>query len=408
MNNPIDALKDKKIKTVLVLFLSLPLLAFTFGWALATKNPAQASAHPLHLPLSNHYQRIESFWAKKLSADSHSIIARTKLAEVKKSLARATGNEDYFADAELLIKEAIIKSPKSNPILEAKLASLIMSRHKFLEAYKLADKAYQTTNQAWILGVRGDAALGYGWYEKAFEDFSEYAKQEPGYASWVRLGHVLEILGRDKEALTLFKKARDNYKQNSPEPTAWIRLRIGIHHLNRGELNQAEKNFRDSLSVSPDYYLAQEHLAEIFELRGESEKAAKYLELAIETKRDPGLLARLASVKNELGKHQIARSLESEANTRVRIMASQSDAHLREQVLIFLEKEQLLERALKLARVDLEIRPEDLETNFIVAKAYRLNGKPKMAAKHLKKAMRYGSVKKKFLDEAQLIQKNLL
>jgi tetratricopeptide (TPR) repeat protein len=377
-------------------------LAVLLGtWAMANPlGPTQARVP--FLSISEHYTQLESFWMKKLKADPFSKIAPIKYAEAKVSLARATGDESHYRMAERTLRESIKRQPRYAPELETKLAVVLMSRHKFHEALRIADKAYGTTKSLDSLIVRGDAHLGLGNYKEARNDFETLVDTQPDYTSWVRLAHVLELYGEKEKALGLFHKAKESYRGDGLEPAAWIRLRIGIYYLKQMKLVEAEEWFRKSMEIAPDYYLAQEHLAEVYELRQEPRLALPLLEAAINTKRDPLLLMRLADVMNEVGQTKKAEELESEAMLALETNATGSSAHYRDLAEALVEQGRELVRARRLAHADWLTRPGDITANLLLGKTHRITGDFKRARLFLNRAAALGQTEE-IAEELKLL-----
>lgn len=356
-------------------------------------------------PVSRRYEELIAFWSRQLAKQPYSAIARRKIAEAKVGIARATGNELLYREAEALLKEAQRFAPQNDLAIPALLATTQMARHGFSEAYELVNGLLQEhPNVVWLRTVRGDAALALGRYEEALADFNESVNQDPGYSAWVRMAHVLDILGKQKNALAFLKKARDSYRGSAVEPAAWVRLRIGIHYLKMGRLNRAEQAFRDALAVAPDYFLAQEHLAEVFEIRGEYAKARPLLQQAISTSRSPDLLERLAFIESQLGHLDDATRLRAAAREELQTRASRNPvAHLREFAEYLMDYQEDLPKALEFALNDLRIRPGDLTAHAVAARAYRLNGNLEKAREHISEALRLDTPEADFYLEAVCI-----
>ena len=352
------------------------------------------------------YEKLIQFWTKKIEADPHSAVSRIKVASLKMSLARATGDESLYGEAEKLLTEAKKLAPHRELEISKLLASAFMSRHGFADSLELL-KPFREKNpeDAELLQVEGDALLGLGKYDEALGNFSKLAKLSPTFSSWVRLAGIKDLMGEKSEAISLLEKAKDSYSKNlGPEPASWIRLRIGITYLNYGELDKAEAGFKEALQISPDYYLAQEHLAEVCEKRGEFAKAQPLLTDAIKTKHAPELILRLATVEEKLGNKEKSEDLRAQAFSMLDgLVDSCYSCYSREVAKILLDNNMDYEKALVLAQKDFDVRPGDIETNFILAKAFRLNNNFEKARFYIQQALRINSPRADFHIEAAKI-----
>lgn len=335
--------------------------------------------------ISAREEKIIAHYEALLKRDSRSVLAREHIAEAKMSMARATGNETLFADAEKLLRQAEKLSSQRSAKRDVLLAKVVMARHAFGDALEIIEKL-DATKEVHIL-AKGDAHLGLGQYREARKLFKKAFEKGLSFSSAVRRAHIEGLYGSEEE-LPLLRLAKSLYSGAALEPLAWIELRIGIYHLTRGELDRAEEQFLQSLQVAPDYYLAQEHLAEVYELRGENEKARPLLEQAIQTKRDPALLLRLG----KLSTTEERVKLQLEAESVLQYQAEQSNAHARDYAEFLFDEKQDVVKALRYAEQDAQLRPGDIQTNLLLARIHHRLGKVEEASVFAKRAMRLGNL----------------
>lgn len=349
------------------------------------------------------YKKELVFWEQRIKKDPFSMVARVRYGEAAIAAARASGDESFYVKAEQVIRAGLARRPDSEEAAIL-LARLLMTSHKFKEAYHIVDTLYSKTNKVTLLAIRGDAALGMGNYARARSDYEQYHSAAPGYSSWTRAAHIASVYGSKDVALEHLKKARKAAQQLGAEPRAWIELRIGIVHLQANELELARRNFKQALLVAPDYYLALEHIAETYELEGDFATARPYLERAVGLNRDPLLVLRLAAIETNTGRVAIGEKLKQEALELARVAYQQSPAHAREYANLLLEVDGDASAALQAARIDWETRPDDLEANYLLARAYYAKGDSQKAQIHLKHALRLGVAPDDYYALAEKVQ----
>ena len=355
--------------------------------------------------VSERYRKQKRFWHKEIERDAFNIPAFRSYALACFSLARATGEEAHYADAEQMLLKALKVARPDELQISALLARALMARHAFADAYSLSDRLIaQNPDEKWLLELRADASLGVGDYHAASSDVRELLLHQESYTSLVRGADLYELKGERGKAKRMLLRAVKAARLAGPEPSAWIQLRLGIYHLRAEELEEAEGYFRASLAVAPDYYLALEHLAEVYEIRGAISEAKPLLEKAIAIKRDSGLLLRLAEIEKGQGNAKRAALLQEEAVKQLRLIAEDgTEAHVRDLAEYLLDEGTDTEYALELALRDIERRPGDLRSNFILAKAYRVNKKIELAKRHIKLAVRLSKPSNEFEEEIRLI-----
>ena len=174
--------------------------------------------------------------------------------------ARETGNPRYFTLSGQALRAAGAY-PSATELAIAGLASLAVSRHRFGAALPLARAALRiNTNDATALGALGDAFLNLGRYHKAFVAYDRMAFLSPSVASYSRIAHARELLGRPRaaaEALELALTLRVPVREHR----AAALVQLGNLEFNTGRLSAAARSYRAALAALPGYVHAQAGLA---------------------------------------------------------------------------------------------------------------------------------------------------
>jgi tetratricopeptide (TPR) repeat protein len=124
----------------------------------------------------------------------------------------------------------------------------------------------------------------------------------PGNARLARvLGNVLEAAGEPEQALAVLERA---FKRSSGD--ADLLVELGYARLTMGETDAARKAFERALPLRPRDALIRQPLARIYELRGNTARAAETLAGIPQESFPPRLLGDLARLYLGLGRHREA------------------------------------------------------------------------------------------------------
>lgn len=238
----------------------------------------------------------------------------TRMVPAGSELDRALAARDY-ARAERLLADAIAREPKSRQLL-TQIANVFMMDRKPLNAaiaLKKAEALGPLDNHlrlqlalAYIAMRRGDwarpelerlalaepanvtysywlARLDYdgGQYASAIRRLQDVVAQEPGFArAHDNLGLCYEALNQPDEAIPHYREAVRLNRLDGKGRSGWPALNLGILLRGRGELEEAEKLFREALTYdqrfAPGYY----QLGALLEQRGRTDEAVKALRQA--------------------------------------------------------------------------------------------------------------------------------
>jgi tetratricopeptide (TPR) repeat protein len=250
-----------------------------------------------------------------------------------------------------------------------------------------------------------DALMGHGDYDEAFKLIGKLHSSEASFSVLTRLAEMYQLTGQSNAQLQTLREAQAAYSGENPEPAAWIQTRIGISHLENDRDAEAEIAFMDALAFSPDYYLALEHLAELYRKQGNLAAARDYLQRTIRIARNPEFLLRLAAIETEAGNAELALPLEQEADEILEQQAAKDPAaHARDLLERLIAKGDRSARLMDLVKADLAVRPGDLRSNFIAARVCRLLGDIDCAEKHIAQTLRLGTKNAEYTAEAALIE----
>ena len=234
-----------------------------------------------------------------------------RMVPTPSELQRALASKNYER-AERLLADAIARQPASRQLL-TQIASVFMMDRKPLNAaiaLKKAETLGALDNQerlqlalAYIAMKRGDwarseldrlaaaepgnvihrywlARLDYdaGQYDSAIRRLKDVVAQEPAFArAHDNLGLCHEALHQPDEAMRHYREAVRLNRVAENKPSPWPPLNLGILLRSRGNLEEAESLFRESMTYdrrfAPGYY----QLGAVLETRDRLEEAVKAL-----------------------------------------------------------------------------------------------------------------------------------
>jgi len=102
-----------------------------------------------------------------------------------------------------------------------------------------------------------------GRYEQAKKLYTQAEKLNPSTSTATRLANYHFQAGDYSQANQWLTQAEQRVVGNPEHLLAWIKLQFGIIDLSRGRLDEALAHYNESLTIFHDYWLAQEHIAEI-------------------------------------------------------------------------------------------------------------------------------------------------
>lgn len=230
---------------------------------------------------------------------------RTALVGHLLERARFTGAVSDLDAALALVQEGRAVRPTvrvDDLLLEA---STLAALHRFPEASARLD-------QAALLGAPASAVqrerdtltLAQGAELEVLEAIAQrrerVAREHPGMRQLVDHGAALASLGRLREADSVLARALLATPDVSPLPAAQIAFQRGVlagEHT--GDLDAAERHYREALRLVPGFVRAAVHLAELEAERGDVDAARARLTRVLATE-DPEPASRLASLTSEV------------------------------------------------------------------------------------------------------------
>jgi tetratricopeptide (TPR) repeat protein len=306
--------------------------------------------------------------------------------------ARETGDLAYFGRAEQALRRSLEVAPDNAGALRH-LAYVFYSRHQFAEAVEHAGRAVEVDRadgDAW--GVLGDAYLELGRYDDAERAYRAMLAAKEDLYSLSRRAGLKTVRGDTGGAATDLRQAVAIGKasRQPPESIAWAQWQLGSDHFGQGKLGHAEASFQASLETLPGYHRALAGLAQVRAAQGRGDEAVELYRKALGVIPLPEYAAALGDVYRALGRQDDARRQYDMVEYMGRLSELNQIVYNRELAYFYADHDIQLDRALALARRELEAR-RDVYAWDVLAWTLHKNGQHDDAAAAIAEALRPGT-----------------
>lgn len=251
--------------------------------------------------------RAISFLRGKVTDDPLDEVAAGMLGYRLLEYARRERKFDGLREVERLLESNLARSEA----LSVKLlrASLYRSQHRFLESLNVIDELLQSStvlkeserDAARLLAI--DLKLELGRIDDASAMISEYSTGDKPALIGVRRAKLAEMSGSLETAAGVVEDLLTKESDDSSRDfeAVWLRLQHGERLVRIGRLVEARKVYEAAAMICPNYWVIEEHLAELDVINGDKSKGlSTYKELA-EKKRRAALYESVASILSSNG-----------------------------------------------------------------------------------------------------------
>ncbi len=331
--------------------------------------------------------------------------ALTLLGFAYQQLARETGDPSYYTLSQQRLEAALSSGPHE-ALVTTGLASLAGVRHEFDLQRELAQKALELDGQnASAFGALGDALLNLGRHEEAFDAYDRMAELAPGVASYSRIAHAREILGRPDAAIEAMLAALE-VGSTVPEYEAWALVELGNMRLERGKLGRALDFFNEALSVVSGYVHAEAGIAQIDAAKGNFASAIDRLGGVVERLPVPEYAELHGDVLTAAGRIREAEEAYKLVEERTLLLDAHGVRTELDSAHFALDQDRNVRKALAQAQAAYRRAPS-LEAEDVLAWALYKNGRCEEAERHSLRAMSLGTGDPLWLFHHGMIQRCL-
>jgi tetratricopeptide (TPR) repeat protein len=303
--------------------------------------------------------------------------------------ARETGDTRFFTMSERALREAGARSTAG--IVETGLAALAVARHRFGAAIPLARRAVRANSEnATAYGALGDALLNLGRYREAFRAYDRMAELSPSVASYSRIAHARELLGRPTAAAEALELAL-TLRVPLGEHRAAALVQLGNLAFNTGHLSKARRRYEAALAAYPGYLHAMAGLARTEAAEGDFRHAVPLFRSVVKRLPLPQYVIWQADTLRAAGRRVEARRAHSLVAVVERLQAANGVRTDLQTALFDLDHGRRLRDALQRAR-SAHARAPSVDAEDVLAWALARNGRCDEALTYSERALRLGTL----------------
>jgi tetratricopeptide (TPR) repeat protein len=299
--------------------------------------------------------------------------------------ARETGDPRFFT-----LSERALRMAGSGGLTDTGLAALAVSRHRFAAALPLAREALRANPEdATARGALGDALLNLGRYRRAFAAYDRMAELSPSVASYSRIAHARELIGRPRAAAEALELALTLQVPVREHRAAGL-VQLGNVKFNRGDLVGARRAYAAALASFPGYVHAQAGLARAQAAAGDFRHAVPLFRRVVERLPLPQYAIWQGDTLRAAGMAAAARRAYDLVAVIERVQAVNGVRTELQSALFDLDHGLRLRDALARGR-EAHTRAPSIEADDVLAWGLARNGRCSEALRYSKRALRLGT-----------------
>jgi len=318
---------------------------------------------------------------------------------------RETTDYSYLDRAATILSNAL-NADSSNYEALRLMTETQLERHQFSEAAASSRRLIQMAPaDPWNWGTLGDALIEIGDYDAAAEAYQKMVSLRPDLASYNRAAHFRFLYNDVEGAIAIMQRAIES-GSSAPENVAWCLVDLGNIYLKTGDPAAAKKSFAEALRVFPNYHPAYAGLGRVLAQTENHKSAIENFRRAQQITPLPDYAAALYDLYMKTNQPAEAKKQKDLIDTIDAVSKATGERANRNLVLIFADHDWHLDRALQLARGELEFR-RDIYTYDALAWTLYKTGNLAEARDAIEKALKLGTPEPSFREHARMIQARL-
>ena len=342
----------------------------------------------------------------KLRRSAGDARAYHRLGEAYIQKARETGDLGYLDRAARALERAVAIDP-ADAGAARHLAYLLSTRHDFHAAATHAARAIELDprdGDAW--GVLGDAWLELGRYDRAADAYDAMTRLKGDLSSFARRAALKNLHGDVDGAIADLRLAvaSGRTERQPRESIAWAEWQLGAEHFAIGQTDAAEAQYQAALVTFPGYHRALAGLAEVRVAERRRDEAIELYERAIAVTPLPEHAAALGDLYASMDRPAQAEKAYELVEHIARLSAASQAIHNRQLAAFYADHDRQLDRALALARAELEVRQDIYGHDVLAWILYKL-GRWQEAIAPMNEALKLGTRDAKLFFHAGMIHR---
>jgi tetratricopeptide (TPR) repeat protein len=343
-----------------------------------------------------------SLMAKTKPGDQH---YQVLLAGAYVQKTRETTDYSYLDRATAILND-VVSGDRANYEAQRLLIETQLERHLFAKAVELSLWMIRVNPaDPWTWGTLGDAYIEIGDYDKAADAYQKMVALRPDLASYNRAAHYRFLVGDLTGAIEIMKKAIEA-GSGSAENVAWCMVDLGNIFYKTGQLPQAKQAFTASLQAFKNYYPGYAGLAKVQADSGDLALAVDNYRRAQAIAPLPDYAAALYDLYKKTGQDTEAAKQLGLLDMLDKVSRATGETANRNLVFAFADRNMKLDRALELAKGELEFR-KDIYSYDALAWALYKNRQYAEAQQYMEKALKLKTPEPMFHVHAEAISKAL-
>lgn len=277
-----------------------------------------------------------------------------------------------------------------------------LERHDFKTAAEYSMSLTEwSPMDPWNWGTLGDALTELGQYERAADAYQKMVSLRPDLSSYNRAAYFRFIYNDPANAEKIMNMA---IAAGSPmaENTAWCQVELGKILLKTGKIKQAGQAFQAALRLFPEYHPALAGSAHVAAAQGDWKTAIANMKRAQAGTPLPDYAAALYDYYTAAGNGKEADKQKEMIFVIDEVGQATKEKANRNLALIYADHDWKLDRALELAKAELDVRG-DIYTYDALAWALYKNRDFSAAAGAMKNAMQFQTPEPAFYYHAGMI-----
>lgn len=344
----------------------------------------------------------------------YSLMAKTKpgdphyqvlLAGAYVQKTRETTDYSYLDRAGAILA-GVLSDDRTNYEAQRLQLEIQLERHQFDQAAESSRRLIRVApDDPWNWGTLGDALVEIGDYNAAAEAYQKMVALRPDLASYNRAAHFHFLFNDVPGAVAIMEKAIDA-GSSSPENVAWCLVDLGNIYFKTGRTQLAGEAFRRALATFRGYHPAYAGLARVLAAGGDAAGAIANYKRAQAITPLPDYAAALYDLYRQTGQPDLARQQMALLDAIDQVSRATGETANRNLVFAFADRDIKLDRALELARGELQFR-RDIYSYDALAWALYKNHRYAEAREYMQKAMALDTPEPLFRQHATSISSAL-